>query len=125
MLSFVFWRRTSGEYLFYNFVFLLYLFTVQIGQPGDGPIYNVTVENLTAENTGDDSVAFFNVVGGGVIKNCMIKDSFARGILLRNSPSTRLINNTLVRCHVLYKNSSLVQSIIHLLNTFISKLLWH
>ena len=98
----------------------------QIGQPGDGPIYNVTVENLTAENTGDDSIAFFNVAGGGVINNCTIKDSFARGILLRNSQMTSLINNTLVRCHVLYEtvNTKIVQSMMmHIFNTFLLKIL--
>jgi len=62
----------------------------QLGQPHDQPIHNVTVENLRAENTGDDSIAFFNVASGGVVRNCKISDSFARGILLYNSPTTAL-----------------------------------
>ena len=62
----------------------------------------MTVENLVAENTGDDSVALFNVASGGLIRNCRIKDSFARGIFLYNSRHTSLVNNTVERCPVLY-----------------------
>ena len=56
-----------------------------------------------AENTGDDSVAFFNVASGGVVRDSNIRfssckrsifssfsDSFARGIFLFNSPTTLL-----------------------------------
>ena len=57
-----------------------------------------------AENTGDDSIALFNVVSGGIVRGCNIRwqishifttivthsDSFARGILLYNSPTTLL-----------------------------------
>ena len=75
---------------------------VQIGQPSDGSIYNVTVENVKAENTGDDSIALFNVVKGGVVRNSRIKDSFARGILLNKSPLTKIENNTLERSIVKY-----------------------
>ena len=78
----------------------------QIGQPNDGSIHNVTVENLVAENTGDDSIALFNVASGGIIKNCDIRDSFARGIFLYNSRNTSLVNNTVVRCPVLYDNNN-------------------
>ena len=74
----------------------------QIGQPNDAPIHNVTVDNIVAENTGDDSIALFNVASGGLIKDCKIKDSFARGILLHNSRDTSLVNNNVVRCPVLY-----------------------
>jgi parallel beta-helix repeat protein len=82
----------------------------------DEPVFNVTVENLTAENTGYDSIALFNVADGGSIQNCTVKDSFARGILLRNSPKTTLTDNTLVRCQVLYetKISSIVESLFRL-----------
>ena len=62
----------------------------------------MTVDNIVAENTGDDSIALFNVVSGGLIKDCKIKDSFARGILLHNSRDTSLVNNNVVRCPVLY-----------------------
>ena len=85
---------------------------VQIGQPSDGSIYNVTVENVKAENTGDDSIALFNVVKGGVVRNCRIKDSFARGILLNKSPTTKIENNTLER--------SIVKYIEHDTNCFLS-----
>ena len=80
---------------------------------------DVTVANLTAENTGDDSLALFNVVQDAKISDCHIRcrvvmifiqlnvitydrDSFARGILLNNSPTTELMGNILVRCHILY-----------------------
>ena len=68
----------------------------------------MTVDNLIAENTGDDSIALFNVASGGVIRNCRIKDSFARGILLHNSGDTILVNNTVVRCPVLYSGDQTV-----------------
>ena len=51
----------------------LSVFSLQLGQPGDDDIYNVSVENLSATNTGDDSVAFFNVRSGGSISNCTIR----------------------------------------------------
>ena len=57
----------------------------QIGQPCDGVISNVIVENLVAENTGDDSVAFFNV-NWGIVRNCHI-----RGFLLIRSLATVII----------------------------------
>ena len=87
----------------------------------DKPIYNVTIENLTAENTGDDSIALFNVADGGLIQNCTVEDSFARGILLRSSPKTILSGNILVRCHVLYetKKSSIVESLFRLFKNFL------
>ena len=87
----------------------------------DKPIDNVTIENLTAENTGDDSIALFNVADGGLIQNCTVEDSFARGILLRSSPKTILLGNILVRCHVLYetKKSSIVESLFRLFKNFL------
>merc|ERR1711962_193379 len=78
----------------------------QLGQPHDQPIHNVTVENLRAENTGDDSIAFFNVASGGVVRNSNISDSFARGILLYNSPTTVLEGNEVERCPVLFMEPS-------------------
>jgi len=81
----------------------------QIGHPADPEyvfIHNVTVENLRAHNTGDDSVAFFNVASGGVIRDCNLRDSFARGILLNNSPTTLLKDNRLVRCPIVYNNKT-------------------
>jgi len=78
----------------------------QLGQPHDAAIHNVTVENLRAENTGDDSVAFFNVASGGVVRDSKISDSFARGILLFNSPTTLLEGNLVERCPVLFEDPS-------------------
>ena len=45
----------------------------QLGQPDDPNIVNVTVEGVTAVNTGDDSVALFNVKSGAVVRNCYIR----------------------------------------------------
>ena len=45
----------------------------QLGQPGDPDIANVTVDGVTAVNTGDDSVALFNVKAGAIVKNCYIR----------------------------------------------------
>jgi hypothetical protein len=56
----------------------------QIGQPNDPPTSGNVVRNFTAEGTGDDAVAFFNA--SGKIENATISGSFARGILLINSP---------------------------------------
>jgi hypothetical protein len=54
----------------------------QLGQPNDGPIGDVTVENFRAEGTGDDSIALFDVAGSdrALIANVAIADSFGRGI---------------------------------------------
>ena len=46
---------------------------IQIGQPHDLEVSDVTVVNLTAENTGDDSLALFNVVQDAKISNCYIR----------------------------------------------------
>ena len=45
----------------------------QIGQPCDRDVTNVIIENMTAENTGDDPIAFFNV--RGLIRNSHIRGS--------------------------------------------------
>ena len=71
----------------------------QIGQPDDPPTSDDLVEDCQITATGDDAVAFFHA--SGTIRNCRISDSFACGILLDNSPSTKLDNNTLTRCAVL------------------------
>jgi hypothetical protein len=56
----------------------------QIGQPGDGPLDDIVVENFRAEGTGDDSVALFDVRGGerAILQNLAISDSFGRGIYM-------------------------------------------
>lgn len=71
----------------------------QIGNPGDSPIFNVTVRNHTSVGTGDDSIAIFNA-RSGIVEGCRIRDSFVRGVLLCGSPNIALLNNTLVRCPV-------------------------
>lgn len=73
----------------------------QIGQPDDPPITGNRVENCRFTGTGDDPIAFFNA--SGVVANNYIADSFARGILLHNSPDVTVKNNTLLRCEVLKK----------------------
>ena len=49
----------------------------QLGHPTDGPISNVSVTHVTASNTGDDSVALFNVESGGSVTNCQIRCCFS------------------------------------------------
>ena len=69
---------------------------IQIGLPGDPPIYGNAVYGLRATGTGDDSVAVFNDVGGTqtpqggfypqtFIRHSVIGNSFARDILLTNA----------------------------------------
>jgi len=71
----------------------------QIGQPGDLPTSGNLVEDCRMIATGDDSIAFFNA--SGMIRNCRIADSFARGILFYKSPWAKLDNNTLTRSVIL------------------------
>ncbi len=71
----------------------------QLGQPDDAPTTGHRVENCVFVATGDDSVAFFKASGS--VSNCRILDSFARGILLYQSPNVRLTDNEVVRCPIL------------------------
>ena len=64
------WRRTSG---ISKTLFLSSEICFEIGQPHDQDVSDVTVENLAAENTGDDSLALFNVVADAKISNCYIR----------------------------------------------------
>lgn len=70
----------------------------QIGQPNDPPVAGNVVRNGRFTASGDDAVAFFNAAGE--ISGCFIRDAFARGILLANSPRATLAGNTVVRCPV-------------------------
>lgn len=70
----------------------------QIGQPNDPPITGNVVRNCSFTASGDDAVAFFNA--SGEISGCHIRDAFARGILMANSPNVMLFSNTVVRCPV-------------------------
>lgn len=70
----------------------------QIGQPHDPPTLGNVVKNCRFIASGDDAVAFFNA--GGVIRDCYIRDAFARGILAVNSPKAELSANTVVRCPI-------------------------
>lgn len=71
----------------------------QLGQPDDPPTSGHRVENCVFVATGDDSVAFFKASGS--VSNCRIRDSFARAILLYQSPNVRLTDNVVVRCPIL------------------------
>jgi len=71
----------------------------QIGQEKGPLISDNLVEDCQFTATGDDAIAFYHA--SGTVRNCRISDSFARGILLDNSPSAKLDNNTLTRCAVL------------------------
>ena len=68
---------------------------MQFGNPNDPPIYGNAVYGLTAEGTGDDSLAMFNDIGGSrngtsgfypqtTIVRSVIGNSFARDILMTN-----------------------------------------
>lgn len=70
----------------------------QIGQPWDPPIAGNLVKNCRFVASGDDAVAFFHATGE--ISGCSIRDAFARGILLSNSPDVVTHDNTLVRCPI-------------------------
>jgi len=70
----------------------------QIGQPHDPKTRGNLVDGCRFIASGDDAVAFFNAEG--TIRNCLITDAFARGILLFHSPDTVLENNTVLRCPV-------------------------
>jgi len=68
----------------------------QMGQPlPDGVSTNMVVENCYIARTGDDPVAFFHV-NGGVVSNCVFRDSFARGILLHDDSSNIVFQDTIV-----------------------------
>jgi hypothetical protein len=67
----------------------------QFGQPSDPATSGNIVIGFTAMATGDDSIAFFN--SSGSVENVTISDSFARGILLNNSPDVTIVNAKLTR----------------------------
>jgi len=69
----------------------------QFGQPSDFHMHKVKVENFYAENTGDDALAFFNVKTDANVENAKIYDSFARSILLHESPDVKFSNVQLER----------------------------
>lgn len=67
----------------------------QLGQPNDGPIEDVLVENFRAEGTGDDGIALFDVAGGSaVVQNAEIADSFGRGIYIDRTTTNICIRAT-------------------------------
>ncbi|MFD0895719.1 right-handed parallel beta-helix repeat-containing protein [Luteolibacter ambystomatis] len=70
----------------------------QIGQPWDPPTKGNIVKNCRFIASGDDAVAFFH--GTGEVSGCQIRDAFARGILLSDSPDVVVKDNTLIRCGV-------------------------
>jgi|GEM_PF-3232283 len=68
----------------------------QFGQPlPDAVSTNMVIESCYIEATGDDCTAFFHV-NGGMVSNCVFRDSFARGILLQEDSSNILFKDTLV-----------------------------
>jgi len=69
-----------------------------VGLP-NAPTKGDVVENNTFVATGDDSVAYF--YASGTIRNNRISDSFARCVLLVQSPGVQLLDNQLNRCPVL------------------------
>lgn len=69
----------------------------QIGHGNDPSPENITIRNFVAYNTGDDSVALFNV-NGGVLDNVTIYSSFARGINLNNVNDVTVMNSQTNAC---------------------------
>lgn len=68
----------------------------QFGQPlPDAVSTNMVMENCYIESTGDDCAAFFHV-NGGMVSNCVFRDSFARGILLQEDSSNIIFVDTRV-----------------------------
>nr|GGH92196.1 hypothetical protein GCM10011355_01120 [Aquisalinus luteolus] len=67
----------------------------QMGQPDEGPLTNIVVEDMQAFGTGDDPLAAFDVTGLFVTSSTF-SDSFARGILLDDTSTTPCITDTLV-----------------------------
>lgn len=72
----------------------------QIGHGDEATNHNIVENNLFVA-TGDDSIGVFSNDATTIIRNNRIYDSFARGILLRNSPNVQLSNNTVMRSRVL------------------------
>jgi len=64
----------------------------QFGQPNDVGMHKVRVENFYSENTGDDSLAFFNVLSQAYLTNVTISDAFSRSIFLHKSPPVKFVN---------------------------------
>ncbi len=60
----------------------------QFGQPRDPETSGDIVENFSATGTGDDAIAFFNA--SGRVDHAKLTDSFARGLLLFNSPGVEV-----------------------------------
>jgi hypothetical protein len=73
-----------------------------LGDLAKPPVTGTVVDHFYADATGDDSIAFLNATG--VIRNSHLADSFARCILLYDSPTVELQNNELARCPLLYKH---------------------
>lgn len=55
---------------------------------------NMTLNNCFVDSTGDDCVAFFDV-NGGMVTNSILRNSFARGIMI-TSDSNICLRNTQV-----------------------------
>jgi len=77
----------------------------QFGQPNDPWMHNVRVENFYAENTGDDSLAFFNVQSFVALKNITIRDSFSRSLLFYRSAEPDLQEVNVIRSPICYNNN--------------------
>lgn len=67
----------------------------QMNQDGDPVSVNMIVEDCYFDSTGDDNVAFFNVDGGSV-KNTVIRNGFARGILATSKTKNICLDNVIL-----------------------------
>jgi len=79
----------------------------QMNQPlstGNSVSTNMVLEDCFIDSPGDDNIAFFNVTGG-VVKNCIIRNGFARGILATVDASDICVTNTVMENAYLFDES--------------------
>jgi len=67
----------------------------QMNQNGDNVSTNMVVEDCFIDSPGDDNIAFFNV-NGGRVKNTIVRNGFARGILATEFASNICLDNVVL-----------------------------
>jgi len=67
----------------------------QMNQNGDNVSTNMVVEDCFIDSPGDDNIAFFNV-NGGRVKNTIVRNGFARGILATELASKICLDNVVL-----------------------------
>jgi uncharacterized protein YjdB len=67
----------------------------QMNQNNDDVSTNMVVEDCFFDSSGDDNIAFFNV-NGGVVRNTLSRNAFARGVLATNKAVDICVANSVV-----------------------------